>query len=157
MRDARASGLFGPALPAGYEAQQAWGFHDPSGRFCYKFNRVYGPPIHLDEREPMSHLDEGMSYWVVLWAAFSDIGDERPTGRWLTYAQARELRGAQLTFARFSSPSGMRNDLVELLRVDDIGPPKPRSDAHAAVDRGRQEARAAAAWTVGGWHFHRGT
>lgn len=109
-----------PSLPFGYEAQPAWGFRDRMGRFSYEFNRVYGPPSRLDRRGPICRLDEDLSYWGVTWPTFSGTADERPAGRWITYAQARTLRASRLTFERFSSLQQMRDELPELLHVGDI-------------------------------------
>jgi len=109
-----------PALPSGYQAQPAWGFHDRTGRFSYEFNRVYGRPNRLDQRGPTCRLDEGLSYWGVTWPTFTQTGDERPAGRWMTYAEARKLRGSHLTFERFSSLQ-MRDELPELLHVGNVG------------------------------------
>jgi hypothetical protein len=115
-----------PLLPSGYEAQAAWGFRDRTGRFSYEFNRVYGPPNRLDKRGPTSRLDEDLSYWGVTWPTFSDTGDERPAGRWVSYAQARKLRGSRLTFERFSCLLSIRDELPELLHVADVSQ-DPRS------------------------------
>ena len=100
-----------PSLPAGYQAQVARSFYgyERMGRASYEFTRVYGPPEELDGRGPIRHLDEGLSYWSVTWPAFSEAGDERPEGRWTSYAQAREVLGSRLTFDRFSSAPPMRD------------------------------------------------
>jgi hypothetical protein len=107
-------------LPAGYSAQEAWGFRDPSGTFSYEFLRIYGPPDTDDPHGPTCHLDEGRSYWVVLWRAHGTSPDSHPVGRWLTYAQALKLFHGQLTFRRFSSPVDMRDELPRLLDVPGI-------------------------------------
>jgi len=104
-------------LPPGYEAQPLWGFHDDTGRFSYQFHHVYGPPRRLDWRGPLSQLDEQLSYWAVTWSAGLRSADQPPEGRWMSYAQARKLRGPGLTFERFSS---MRYQLPELLDVGDV-------------------------------------
>jgi hypothetical protein len=109
-----------PSLPSGYDAQSAWGFRDRTGRFSYEFNRVYTPPNRLDKRGPKCRLDEDLSYWGVTWSTLSETGDERPAGRWVSYARARKLRGSRLTFERFSSLLQMRDELPELLHVGDV-------------------------------------
>jgi hypothetical protein len=110
-----------PALPPGYEAQPAWGFQDRTGRFSYQFNRVYGPPDPLDRRGPTRRLDEDLSFWEVTWAIDGGLDTERVVGRWVTYAEARALRGHGLTFARFASLPQMRPELDALLHVSEIG------------------------------------
>ena len=112
-----------PELPAGYEAQPFWGFHDAAGRFAYELNRVYGPPTALDGRGPVRRLDEDMSYWGVTWRKLTGIVDERPAGRWITYARARKMRPL-LTFERFSSLQ-MRDELPGLMQVRPAAPPAP--------------------------------
>ena len=102
-------------LALGYHAQPAWGFRDPTGRFSYEFNRVYGPPQRHAERRPTCRLDRDLSYWGVTWSTFSAAGEERAAGRWMTYAQARALPGSHLTFERFSSLIEMRDELPRLL------------------------------------------
>ena len=106
-----------PALPSGYEAQSVWGFHDPTGRVSYEFSRVYGPPDPLDGRGPTCHLDEDLSYWIATGPGFNQTGDEQLASRWMSYAQARKLRGSHLTFERFSSLVRMREELPELFRA----------------------------------------
>lgn len=106
-----------PALPSGYEAQAVSRFHDPTGRFSYEFSRVYGPPNLLDRRGPACHLDQDLSYWVVTGPGFHATGGEERASRWLSYAQARKLRGSRLTFERFSSLVRMREELPELFHV----------------------------------------
>jgi hypothetical protein len=121
-----------PALPPGHEAQPVWRFPDRTGRFSYEFNRVYGPPDLLDERGPTCQLDEDLSYWGVTWSLFPGTVDERPAGRWASYAQARRLRGPGLTFERFASYLQTCDELAELLdRCAEIVPvggvsPEPR-------------------------------
>jgi hypothetical protein len=108
-----------PPLPPGYSAQEAWGFRDQSGNFSYEFCRVYGPP----DRDPHGltcHLDEGRSYWIVLWSAHGSSPDDHPVCRWMTYAQASKLSRARLTFRRFSSPVDMRDEVPRLLGVAGI-------------------------------------
>ena len=115
-----------PPLSSGQVAQPAWGFRDPGGRFFYEFHRVYGRPDPLDRREPTCHLDQGRSYWVVTWLAFGETGDEQAASRWMTYAEARKLRGSRMTFERFSSFSRMRDELPELLGLRVAATPRPR-------------------------------
>jgi hypothetical protein len=117
-----------PALPDRHHAQPAWGFHDSTGRFSYQLHRVYGPPGDLDRRGPICHLDHDLSYWGVTWPTRVGTADERPGGRWMTYAEARKLRG--LTFEEFCALP-MREQLAELLRVGDI-PQMPVSPAEGA-------------------------
>jgi hypothetical protein len=104
-------------LPPGYEEQPFWGFHDQTGRFAYQFHRVYEPPRRRDRRGPLTQLDEQLSYWAVTWSTSVRSADQHLEGRWLSYAQARKLRGPSLTFERFSS---MRYQLPELLEVGDL-------------------------------------
>lgn len=106
-----------PRLPPGYEAQPLWGFHDDTGRFSYHFHLVYGPPHRSDRRGPIVSLDERLSYWEVTWSTAVRTTGQRLAGRSMSYAQARALRGAGLTFERFSS---MRYQLPELLAVGDV-------------------------------------
>jgi hypothetical protein len=110
-----------PALPPGYTAQQAWGFRDPTGAFAYEFCRVYRPSAGAGARGDMCQLDEGRSFWVVIWGGRSHREDH-PVGRWITYAQARKLSGAGLTFRRFSAPTEMSEEIPRLLRVAEIPP-----------------------------------
>lgn len=109
-----------PELPPGYSAQEAWGFHAPGG-LSYDFSRVYGPPEGHGPGGPICHLDEGLSYWVVVWHAPGDGGEEHATGQWMSYAQARKLSASRLTFRRFASPLDMREQLPLLLRVRELG------------------------------------
>jgi hypothetical protein len=109
-----------PMLLPGYSAQQAWGFRDPTGAFSYEFCRVYGAPAGTGARGPFCQLDEGRSYWVVIWRAQGTAAEVHPVGRWITYAQARKLTGARLTFQRFSSAVDMREEVPRLLRVAEI-------------------------------------
>ncbi len=108
---------YSPALPSGYEAQPVWGFRDSTGRFAYEFSRVYGPPDLLDSRGPTCHLDEDLSYWVVTGPGLHSNGDKRPASHWMSFAQARKLRGFHMTFERFSSLVRMREELPELLHL----------------------------------------
>jgi hypothetical protein len=101
-------------VPAGYEAQPLWGFHDHTGRFSYQFHFVYGPPRVSDRRGPLRQLDEQLSYWQVTWSTAVRTVDQHQEGRSMSYAQARKLWGPNLTFERFSS---MRYQLPELLEV----------------------------------------
>jgi hypothetical protein len=110
-----------PSLPAGYSAQEAWGFRDSTGRFSYLFFRVYGPPDNpVDHRGAICRIDESLSYWVVIWRTFGGPADGRPEGRWISYAEARKLCGSRLTFSRFSSPQEMLEEVPRLLRVNEI-------------------------------------
>jgi hypothetical protein len=121
-----------PDLPAGYETQPFWGFHDGAGRFAYELNRVYGPASALDARGPVRRLDEDLSYWGVTWRKLTGTVDERPAGRWMTYARARKLRPL-LTFERFSSLQ-MRDELPGLLEVRPAPVVrKPEPPAEAAI------------------------
>jgi hypothetical protein len=104
-----------PTLPAGYHAQQAWGFRGPDEEFFYEFSRVYGPAVNGDGRGLMTGLDQNLSYWSVIWAVTGPSGDEHPVGRWLTYGQALQRR-PHLSFETFSSPRKMRDELPELFR-----------------------------------------
>jgi hypothetical protein len=108
-----------PTLPPGYSAQEAWGFRDPSGTFSYEFCRVYGPPDD-DPHGPTCHLDEGRSYWAVLWRVRGVGAEAHPVGRWVTYAHARKASRAHLTFRHFSSPIDMRDEIPRLLGVSGI-------------------------------------
>ena len=120
----------GPDLPHGYDAQPFWGFHDPAGRHAYELTRVYGPPTTLGARGPVQRLDEDRSYWSVTWRKLTPTGDERPAGRWLTYARARSLR-PRLSFEAFSSMQ-MRDQLPGLLQVSPVAPvagrPEPSTE-----------------------------
>ena len=100
-----------PSLPAGYGAQEAWGFRNETGRVSYEFNRVYGPP----NPRGVAHLVEGLCYWSVTWPTVGASGDVHPAGRWMTYADARRLWSSRLTFERFSSVVQMRADAPRLL------------------------------------------
>ena len=73
---------------AGYNAQQPWGFRNPRA-FSNEFCRVYGGPAGTGARGPLCHLDEGRSYWVVIWRAQGATAEVHPVGRWITYAQSR--------------------------------------------------------------------
>jgi len=106
-----------PVLPAGFTAQPAWGFRDPSGDVSYELVRVYGAARFLAHRPGIEGqvLDELMSYWVA--TAVTDRGGAGETvhERSITYAQARWLKGARLTFATFSSIEDMRDRLPDML------------------------------------------
>jgi hypothetical protein len=101
-------------LPLGYEAQPLWGFHDQEGRLAYQFHHVYGPALGRDRRGPLRQLDEQLSYWEVTWSTSVRTVDQHLEGRSMSFAQARKLRGPNLTFERFSS---MRYQLPVLLEV----------------------------------------
>jgi hypothetical protein len=109
-----------PMLPPGYSAQQAWGFTDLTRAFRYEFCRVYGPPAGGGARGPFCKLDEGRSYWVVIWRAQGDDAEGHPVGRWITYAEACTQYLTRLSFQRFSSPVDMRDEVPRLLRVAEI-------------------------------------
>jgi hypothetical protein len=109
-----------PMLPPGYSAQQAWGFRDSTGVFAFEFCRVYGPPAGTGARGPFCQLDEGRSYWVVIWREQGASAEDHPVSRWITYAGARELSGARLSFDRFSSAIDMRDEIPRLLGVPQI-------------------------------------
>jgi hypothetical protein len=135
-----------PSLPPGYEAQPAWGFHDQTGRFSYEFNRVYGPPDWIDGRGPVCPLDEQLSYWGVIWSTLQEDGDEHPAGRWMTYGQARMLPGPRLTFERFSSLQGMRDELPGLLHTGNA----------TSTPESPEEGRGAAGLVKHGFNYARG-
>jgi hypothetical protein len=97
-----------PTLPPGYGQQEAWGFQHTTG--TYEFVRVYGPPVKDGE---VCQLDRGRSYWTVLWPT-EDQSDEEVPGAWLSYDEAREHTRSRLSFAHFSSPILMRDELPEL-------------------------------------------
>jgi hypothetical protein len=107
-----------PPLPAGYSAQEVWGFHDARG-LSYTFCNVYGPPEGHDQRGSFSRLDEGRSYWVAIWRTHDDAGDHTAS-RWITYAEARGRSQRRLKFRAFSSV-GMHDEVTRLLHVEDIG------------------------------------
>jgi hypothetical protein len=102
-----------PTLPAGYEAQVAWGFQDPKGRCSYAFHRVYGPPRAQRGNASIwaGGLDEQRSYWVATWPVLRS-GDEQPAACWLSFAEARKRQGRRLSFDQFSSVAHMREQLV---------------------------------------------
>ena len=110
-----------PIFPDGWTAQPVRRFHDPSGRFSYELNLVYAPTRPLRNRVDVEGqlLDEGKSFWLTTWSTSDGDGDERPAGRWLTYAAARAQLGRRLTFARFSSLDDMRDELPDLLHRQD--------------------------------------
>jgi len=110
-----------PALPSGYSAAAAWGFHDAAG-FAYEFFRVYGPVEGTGERGSFCELDEELSYWAVSWPVSGKAAneDEHVLWRCLNYERARTLTGPRLGFRRFSSPLAMREDLPRLLEVSEI-------------------------------------
>jgi hypothetical protein len=104
-----------PTLPAGFHAQQAWGFRGPDQEFFYEFNRVYGPAVAGDGRGAIARLDQKLCYWSVTWPVTGPTGDHHPAGRWMTYGQALE-RQPRLTFDSFSSPAKMRDELPRLFQ-----------------------------------------
>jgi hypothetical protein len=108
-----------PPLPSGCDAQEAWGFTDPTGDFAYEFCRVYGPPEGGGARGTLCRLDQERSYWVVFWRA-QEVSGNHPASRWLTYAQARALSPSGLTFRRFASSADMREEIPRLLQVAEI-------------------------------------
>jgi hypothetical protein len=110
-----------PALPAGYSAAAAWGFHDAAG-FAYEFFRVYGPAEGTGVRGSFSRLDEDLSYWGVSWPVSGKAPDEGEHVVWrcLTYERARSLTGPGLGFRRFSSLLAMREEIPRLLEVSAI-------------------------------------
>jgi hypothetical protein len=104
-----------PTLPAGYQAQEAWGFRDQDGGVLYEFSRVYGPAVDNDGRGPVAQLDQNLSYWSVIWPITGQTDDQHRAGRWITYGQAHRMRD-HLSFERFSSPGKMGAELPELFR-----------------------------------------
>jgi hypothetical protein len=104
-----------PSLPAGYQSQLAWAYRDEDGGL-YEFNRVFGPPAAPDSRGEVATLDEGRSYWSVIWPISGEPGAQHPPGSWLTYEQARKAPRSNLTFAQFSSIAKMQKDLPRLMR-----------------------------------------
>jgi hypothetical protein len=98
-------------LPAGYEAQPAWGFHDQTTGFSYEFSRVYGPPDLKAWRGPVEALDEDRSYWSV-----SRPGNGVPDVERLSWAQARRLGVRGLDFSHFANVVRMRDELPALFR-----------------------------------------
>src|SRR5688500_10095054 len=75
-----------PTLLPGYGAQQAWGFRDLARGLAYEFCRVYGPSASGGARGAFCQLDEGSSYWVVIWGVRGTAVEDHPVGRWITYA-----------------------------------------------------------------------
>lgn len=100
-------------LPAGFHAQAAYQFRDPSGRFSYEFSNVYGPP-RPGTRGPVCALDEERSYWSVV-NRIDDAGKGPPTERSVSFAEVQRARRGRLSFARFASPMHMRRELSALL------------------------------------------
>jgi hypothetical protein len=82
---------------------------------------VYGPPEGQDQRGPFCRLDEGRSYWIVLWHAHGPgaAAGDHPSSRWITYQQARARTERPLTFRRFSS-AGAQAEVAQLLHVTEI-------------------------------------
>jgi hypothetical protein len=103
-----------PSLPPGCESQPAWGFRDRPRRLAYEFHHVYRPP-RLGKLGMISVLDEDLSYWSLSWPTDVRAPDEPRWVRWMSYAEARKLRGSKMTFKRFSSLSQMREELPGLL------------------------------------------
>ena len=106
-----------PSLPPGYQDQTVWGFRNAEGRLSYEFHRVYGLEKPLRHRASMvaARLDEDRCYWLVSWLRSGEPDNPGTGARWISYADARKLRGSRLSFARFSSLEDMRGDLPELL------------------------------------------
>jgi len=102
-----------PPLPAGFQAQAAYEFRDPSGRFSYEFSNVYGPP-QPGRRGLVCQLDEDRSYWSVV-GQLDQEGQDHPVGRSVSYAEARRAHQGHLTFAQFASQMHMRRELSSLL------------------------------------------
>ena len=100
-------------LPAGFHAQAAYQFRDPSGRLSYEFSNVYGPP-RPGRRGPVCALDEERSYWSVV-SRTDDAGQGQPTERSVSFAEAQRARRGRLSFARFASEMHMRRELSALL------------------------------------------
>ena len=115
------TGLCLPALPAGYSAAAAWGFHDAGG-LAYEFFRVYSGVEGTGDRGSFCQLDEDLSYWAVSWPVPGGTAneDEHIVWRWLNYERARSLTGTNLGFQRFSSPLAMREEIPRLLKVSEI-------------------------------------
>jgi hypothetical protein len=107
-----------PALPAGYTAAAAWGFHDADG-LAYEFFRVYGAVEGTGDRGSFCQLDEDLSYWAASWSVPGDAAneDEHVVWRCLNYERARSLTATSLGFQRFSSPLAMREEIPRLLNV----------------------------------------
>jgi hypothetical protein len=105
-----------PPLPRGYSEQGAWGFHDSAG-LSYEFYRVYGPSEPGGGRGDLCRIDEARSFWSVIWPSFSESAGEHIEGRWLSFAQARDRLDGKLTFARFSSPLEMTNEIPRWLQT----------------------------------------
>jgi hypothetical protein len=105
-----------PRLPDGWHAQPVLHFRDLTGFFSYELNHVYRPAEpHGDPPLDLRRIELASCYWVVTWPDSSGA-DERPAGRWMTYAQARTLRG-RLSFVQFSSAS--RAELAALFHARD--------------------------------------
>jgi hypothetical protein len=104
-----------PILPAGYHAQQAWGFRGSDQEFFYEFSRVYGRAVAGDGRGSVARLDQNLCYWSVIWPITGPTGDQHPAGRWVTYGQVRERR-PHLSFDSFSSSAKMRFELPGLFQ-----------------------------------------
>ena len=115
------------SLPAGFQAQPAYQFRDPSGRFSYEFAHVYGPP-QAGVRGLVCQLDRDRSYWSVV-GQIDDAGQETPARRSISYAEARRTLPGQITFAQFASEMHMRRALPTLTgitaRITSV--PAPRS------------------------------
>jgi hypothetical protein len=111
-------------LLEGYVSQPVRSFHDPSGRFAYQLNLVYGPPRQLRTGIEAMVLDPEQSYWSVSWPAHGRPGVHDCTlGRWMSHSRARALLGKRMTFERFCSIDLMREQLPGLLSVENIAAP----------------------------------
>lgn len=100
-----------PELPAGYEAQPAWGVS--SGDRSFELIRVYGPQRRVRGSIVAGRLDEARSYWVATWPVRQRSGGEQPAARWITFGEARKRPGPRLSFARFSSVAHLREEAFE--------------------------------------------
>jgi hypothetical protein len=111
-----------PALPAGYTAAAAWGFHDAGG-LAYEFFRVYSAVEGTGDRGSFCQLDEDLSYWAASWSVPGGAADEdeHVVWRWLNFERARSLTATSLGFQRFSSPLAMREEIPRLLNVTTEG------------------------------------
>jgi hypothetical protein len=105
-----------PSLPAGFQSQPVHGFRDPSGRIAYEFSNVYGPP-EAGSRGLVCQLDEGRSYWSAV-GQLDDAGQDPPSRRSISYAEARRALPGHLSFAQFASELHMRRELPGLTRAN---------------------------------------
>jgi len=124
-----------PSLPAGYTSQVAWGFRDPSSGLFYDFFRVYRPPRSLHGLGPICQLDEERSYWLTIFWPSDHSTSQRPAGRFIDYRQARKLSPSGLSFARFSSPLPMLEDIRRLLAVTPSFEPPPDGKPFPLIPR----------------------